>query len=153
MEYPFYNNNFVDLEKEFSVENNTDRMAQILDIIYFYRNYNITLKYALYERKKLIYPINPYGENDSYVIDNGMAYKDGKNYISNKLLKYGLLKVSGSGLNYINLGAIVKLEEIFAIQFKDFQIDKKSNVNEVIERWLEFCRDKKNALMNSLKFM
>lgn len=145
VEYPFYNNNFVDLEKEFSVENNTDRMAQILDIIYFYRNYNITLKYALYERKKLIYPINPYGENDSYVIDNGMAYKDGKNYISNKLLKYGLLKVSGSGLNYINLGAIVKLEEIFAIQFKDFQIDKKSNLNEVIERWLEFCRDKKKC--------
>lgn len=136
---------FFSLGKAFSVENNMDYIAQILDIIYYYRNYNVIFEKALYERDKTIYPTNPFGENDSYVIDEGTAFKDCKNHISNKLFKYGLLKICGSGLNYINLGAIVKLEEIFAIQFKNFKIDRKSNLNDVVECWLELCTDKKKC--------
>lgn len=145
VEYLFGEYNFVDLANEFSVENNIDRIAQILDIIYYYRNYNVTFNFALHERQGKIYPTNPFGENDPYVIDEGMAHKDGKNHISDKLFKYGLLKISGSGLRYINLGAIVKLDEIYAIQFKDFKIDGKSNLSEVIEHWLDFCNDKQKC--------
>lgn len=143
--YLFGEVDFVDFGKVFSVENNIGCISQILDIIYYYRNYNVIFEKALYERDKTIYPTNPFGENDSYVIDEGTAFKNGKNHISNKLFKYGLLKIWGSGLNYINLGAILKLEEIFAIQFKDFKIDRKSNLNDVVECWLEFCNDKKKC--------
>lgn len=146
VEYPLFGEyEFVDLEKVFSIENNIGPISYILDIIYYYRNYNVIFEKALYERDKIIYPINPFGENDSYVIDERTAYKDGKKHISNKLFKYGLLKILGSGLNYINLGAIVKLEEIFAIKFKDFKIDRKTNLNDVVECWLEFCNDKKKC--------
>ncbi len=145
VEYPFVEYDFIDLAKEFSVENNLERIAQILDIIYYYRNYNVTFESALHDRHGKIYPTNPFGENDSYVIDEGVAYKDGRNHISDKLFKYGLLKISGSGLRYINLGAIVKLDEICAIQFKDFKIDGKTNLNEVIECWLDFCGDKQKC--------
>ena len=145
VEYPFYEYNFVNFTTEFSNENNIDRIGQILDIIYYHRNYNVALEYALYEREGIIYPTNPFGENDPYVIDNGMAHKDGKSHISNKLFKYGLLKISGSGLRYINLGAIVKLDEINAIPFIDFKIGRKSNLNDVIECWLDFCKDKQKC--------
>ena len=145
VEYPFGDYDTVDLAKEFSVENNLEHIAQILDIIYYYRNYNIIFESALHVRQGKIYPTNPFGENDSYVIDEGVAYKDGKNRISERLFKNGLLKISGSGLRYINLGAVVKLDEICAIQFKDFKIDGKSNLNEVIERWLDFCDDKQKC--------
>lgn len=145
VEYPFDEYGFVDLAKEFSVENNIDRIAQILDIIYYYRNYNITFESALHDRQGKIYPTNPFGENDPYVIDEGMAHKDGKSYISDKLFKYGLLKISGSGLKYINLGAVVKLDEINAIQFKDFKIGEKSDLNNIIDCWLDFCDDKQKC--------
>lgn len=145
VEYPFDEYNFVNLTKEFSVENNINRIGQILDIIYYYKNYNVALEYALYEREGKIYLTNPFGENDPYVIDKGMAHKDGKSHISDKLFKYGLLKISGSGLRYINLGAIVKLDEINAIPFKDFKIDGISNLNNIIECWLDFCDDKQKC--------
>ena len=145
VEYPFGEYDFVDLAREFSGENNIDRIAQILDIIYYFRNYNIIYESALYERNGKIYPTNPFGENDAYVIDEGFFYKDGKNHISERLFKYGLLKIAGSGLKYINLGAIVKLDEICAIRFKDFKICGKSNLNEVIECWLDFCSDKQKC--------
>ena len=145
VEYPFDEYDFVNLTKEFSAENNINRIGQILDIIYYYRNYNVALEYALYEREGMIYLTNPFGENDPYVIDKGMAHEDGKSHISDKLFKYGLLKISGSGLRYINLGAIVKLDEINAILFKDFKIDGKSTLNNVIECWLDFCDDKQKC--------
>lgn len=145
VEYSFDEYNFVDLTKEFSVENNIERIAQILDIIYYYRNYNITFESALHDRQGKIYPTNPFGENDTYVIDEGMAHKDGKSYISDKLFKYGLLKISGSGLKYINLGAVVKLDEINAIPFKDFKIGEKSDLNNIIDCWLDFCDDKQKC--------
>ncbi|WP_313983961.1 hypothetical protein [uncultured Solobacterium sp.] len=145
VEYSFDEYGFVDLAKEFSVENNIDRIAQILDIIYYYRNYNIIFESALHDRQGKIYPTNPFGENDPYVVDEGMAHKDGKSYISDKLFKYGLLKISGSGLKYINLGAVVKLDEINAIQFKDFKIGEKSDLNNIIDCWLDFCDDKQKC--------
>ena len=145
VEYPFDEYDFVNLTKEFSTENNINRIGQILDIIYYYRNYNVALEYALYERGGMIYLTNPFGENDPYVIDKGMAHEDGKSHISDKLFKYGLLKISGSGLRYINLGAIVKLDTINAIPFNDFKIDGKSNLNSIIERWLDFCDDKQKC--------
>ena len=145
VEYPLEKYDFVNISKVFSVENNIDSIAQILDIIYYYRNYNVTLEYALYERDGMILPTNPFGENDYYVIDDGMAYEEGKSHISKKLFKYGLLKISGSGLRYINLGAIVKLDEICAIQFKNFKIKNESNLSEVIESWLECCSDKQKC--------
>lgn len=145
VEYPLDKDNFVDLSQEFSKENNWGRISQILDIIYYHRNYNVILEYTLHDRDGVIYPTNPYGENDSYVIDEGVAYKDGKNHISNKLFKFGLLKISGSGLSYINLGLIVKLDEIFAIECKDFKINVSSNLNKIIACWLEFCNDKKKC--------
>lgn len=145
VEYPFDEFNYVDIAKEFSVENNRNRISQILDIIYYNRNYNVTFESALYERNGKIYPTNPFGENDAYVIDEGVAYKDGKNHISELIYKYGLLKISGSGLRYINLGFIVKLEEICAVPFDSFQIDDKATFDEIIERWLAFCNDKQKC--------
>lgn len=151
VEYPLDECDFVDLAKEFSNENNRDRIAQILDIIYYYRNYNITFKFALHNRQRKIYPTNPFGENDLYVIDKGMAHQDGKSYISGKLFKYGLLKISGSGLKYINLGTIVKLDEINAIQFKDFKIEEKSDLNDIIKCWLDFCDNKQKCFNTFFK--
>ena len=145
VEYPFEDYSFVNLSKEFSIENNRDRIAQVLDIIYYNRNYNVISKTALHERDGKIYPTNPFGENDAYVIDAGKAFKDGKSYISEILYKHGLLKISGSGLKYINLGLIVKLEEICAIPFGEFHIDDKITLDELIERWLVFCSDKQKC--------
>ena len=145
VEYPFEDYSFVNLSKEFSIENNRDRIAQVLDIIYYNRNYNVISKTALHERDGKIYPTNPFGENDAYVIDTGKAFKDGKSYISEILYKHGLLKISGSGLKYINLGLIVKLEEICAIPFGEFHIDDKITLDELIERWLVFCSDKQKC--------
>ena len=145
VEYPFGDYNYVALAKEFSIENNRDRISQILDIIYYNRNYNVTFESALHERNGKIYPTNPYAENDAYVIDGGMAYKDGRNHISEFIYKHGLLKISGSGLRYINLGFIVKLEEICSIRFDDFKIDDKTTYDEIIKRWLAFCSDKQKC--------
>lgn len=145
VEYPFEDYSFVNLSKEFSIENNRDRIAQVLDIIYYNRNYNVISKTALHERDGKIYPTNPFGENDAYVIDAGNAFKDGKSHISKILYKHGLLKISGSGLKYINFGLIVKLEEICAIPFGEFHIDDKITLDELIERWLVFCSDKQKC--------
>ena len=145
VEYPFEDYSFVNLSKEFSIENNRDRIAQVLDIIYYNRNYNVISKTALHERDGKIYPTNPFGENDAYVIDAGNAFKDGKSHISKILYKHGLLKISGSGLKYINFGLIVKLEEICAIPFCEFHIDDKITLDELIERWLVFCSDKQKC--------
>lgn len=145
VEYPFEDYSFVNLSKEFSIENNRDRIAQVLDIIYYNRNYNVISKTALHERDGKRYPTNPFGENDAYVIDAGNAFKDGKSHISKILYKHGLLKISGSGLKYINFGLIVKLEEICAIPFGEFHIDDKITLDELIERWLVFCSDKQKC--------
>lgn len=135
----------INLKKEFSVENNKERISQILDIIYYYQNYNVVFESALFERGGRIYPTNPFGTNDLYVVHNGTSHKDGNNYVSKLLYKHGLLKITGIGLEYVNLGVLVKLDEIFAIPFKDFKLNDSSSLNDVIGNWLEHCRDKQKC--------
>ena len=151
VEYSLNDFKAVDLKKEFANENNADRISQILDIIYYYKNYNVISESALFEKKGRIYPINPFGANDSYVVYQGSSNKDGKHLVSEKLHKYGLLQISGNGLSYINLGIFTRLDEIYAIQFAEFGLKSDSSISDIIGNWLAHCSDKQKCFDEFLK--
>ena len=151
VEYSIGDLNSVDLADVFSAEDNILDISQVIDIIYYYQNYNIAYESALFNRDGKIYPIDPYGMNDQYIVYAGYSFKDGKKYISELLYKYGLLKVSGSGLKYINLGVLVKLEEISAIPFDEFKLNNTSTLSDLIENWLEHCENKQRCFDEFLR--
>lgn len=141
----------VDLINELSYEDNMERISYILDIIYYHKNYNIIFESALLDVSGVIYPINPYGCNDSYVIFEGNAYSDGRKFVTDKLCKYGLLKISGNGLRYINLGILVKLNDIFQIPFKDFGLNNNSTMDDILVNWIEKCDNKQSCFNEFFK--
>lgn len=145
VEYALDDFRWVDLKRELSLENNKSRISQILDIIYYRQNYNVMMESSLFEKSGKIYPINPFGINDLYVVDGGETFKDGKSAVSERLYQYGLLKIDGIGLRYVNLGLLVKLEEINAIPFESFKVNRNSDINDVVENWLKQCGDKQKC--------
>lgn len=142
------------LEHELSQENNLESVEKILDIIYYKKNYNIFFKQALIKLDQDIIPINPFGKNDEYIVVNGEYSIQKEDFATDQLKKYSLLNIFGEGLNYINLGFIILLENIYSIPFKKFDIGKSATtMNQVLSNWINCCNynDKFDSFNKFLK--
>ncbi len=142
VEYELQNWKPIQLKEILSQEDNEPQISQLLDLIYTKNFYNVIYQDALYEIDGEIFPINPFGCNDAFVVDRERGYENRIDQISKWLYDYGLLKVQGVGLRYINLGTIVKMEAIEPIPYSEFGINSDSLLGDVVCRWLEKCVDK-----------
>ena len=128
--------------KELIRDNNSNTIAQLLNLIYLEKNYNIAYENAFFRNGNMILLTNPYTKNDLYYISTDIVSSKPKEAITKFLSEYSIMRIAGKGLNYINFGLILKLEELFAIPYEDFGLDENSNREYTVEKWLDKCENK-----------
>lgn len=144
----------VTIEELIQNKNNKKDIITLLKLIYDNKNYNIFYDKALFrDGNDSIIPTNPFAANDKYIIhrDNQSSEDVTRfNYFSNGLyedktiyqilIKYGLKKVIGCGINIVNLGMIMLLESIYHVGIDDLIQDYNNlTFNKLVENWLERC--------------
>ena len=143
VEYPLQCDEFINIKEELRKDNNCDTISQLLNLIYLEKNYNVAYEDAFFRNGNMILLTNPYTKNDSYYISTDTVNSQPKETITKFLSEYSIMRIAGKGLNYINFGLILKLEELFAIPYKDFGLNENSDREYTVEKWLDKCEDKK----------
>lgn len=141
IEYELEISDYVELEDELVKKGNKSRIIDILSLIYDYGYYNILgLRKLIFEDKKLL-PINPFSYNDAYCFINAKPERYSLSHISNFLKdKYGLVRVIGKGINYVNIGTLVLLQSISNVGIKRLDFNNKiKTVSDLLCEWLELC--------------
>lgn len=141
------------LNDEFLKNNNSTRIIEILSLIFDYEYFNIFGPGQLFVKNNDVLPTNPFSFHDKYCFLDG---KISSNKYVNKYLidRYGLLRIAGQGINYINIGTLVTLQEKnrFNIKGTNFENEIRSYTDLLIY-WLRTCPDKiqcMNSFMSEL---
>lgn len=137
---------------EFERNINPSKIIEILNLIYDYDYFNIIEKGHLIYKDNIILPINPFSYNDIFCFING-SQENCTNATINKYLidNYGLLKLSGNKINYINIGTLVLLQQIFPIKLNSLDLGNKTQTfNELILNWIDLCTDKQKCIKDFL---
>lgn len=146
VEYPLKEFNVVDLKKEFLIDNSRKSVLQILKIIYEDMYYNVLFEHSLFRDSENIRPINPFAKRDRYTIIDGNSVTDGFIGVSNWLKKYGLVSLTGNGIDIVNLGTVIGLEKIHTVNFDLLGLENdRINFPELLVNWIRNCPDKKES--------
>lgn len=95
--------------------------------------------------------MNPFGGNDKYTIIDGNSVDDGISEVSKYLKIYGLITLSGKGIDIVNLGMVVCLEMIFYVKIDELGLNNNITFNELLTNWIKNCLDKKDSFNRFLK--
>ena len=152
VEYSVDNFSITDLKTEFEMSNNKKSILQIIEIIYGKKYYNILFQQSLFkDTRGIVKPVNPFGGNDKYTIIDGNSVDDGISEVSKYLKIYGLITLSGKGIDIVNLGMVVCLEMIFYVKIDELGLNNNITFNELLTNWIKNCLDKKDSFNRFLK--
>ena len=127
-----------------------DNPTHILELIYGYGCYNIFFDKALLLKDHIIFPINPYSEQDKYIVDQyGTPHY--KENIHKVFQGYNLSGVKSKGIDFVLIGLCINLlqKENVGIDALGINYDFDEgdwSQNQVIKNWVRACKDPYNAL-------
>ena len=148
-EYDIANSCFVNIIDELKKEENLSKIVEFLKIVYDKAYYNVFSENALMLLNNELRPVNPFGLNDLFCIYGDLVTKDKDKFVYEKLKKVGILKLVGTGINYINLGQIALLEKINRVSISEIGLlDANANFNTVLKKWL-LSSDNKISVFNA----
>ena len=84
------------------------------------------------DTRGIVKPVNPFGGNDKYTIIDGNSVDDGISEVSKYLKIYGLITLSGKGIDIVNLGMVVCLEMIFYVKIDELGLNNNITFNELL---------------------
>lgn len=137
---------------EFKNYTNPSKIIEILNLIYDYNYYNIIEPGHLIYKDNNIVPINPFSYNDVFCFINSSQENSTNNTINKFLIdNYGLLKISGNKINYINIGTLVFLQKICTVKIHSLDLGNKTQTfNDLILNWIDLCTDKQKCIKDFL---
>ena len=150
VEYSIKQPNFFSFSQEF-LQDNKSKNLKLLQLIYNLKYYNILLPNSLIYINDQIFPVNPYAINDKVCIIEGTPHDNCIKSINQYLRKFALIKLGGYGLNYINLGILIKLFEIHPFIIDEIIINSNTKFIAFIQFWLSQCNNKREAFNAFLK--
>ena len=117
---------------------------RILELVYKYGCYNIFFNKALQIKENVIFPLNPYTDQDRYIVDEkGIAYS--KERIYDVLRGYNLSAVKSTGLDCVSIGLCITLLEKENVGIDALGLDSLIETdwyqNQVIRNWTNACKD------------
>ena len=122
---------------------------RILEIVYKYGCYNIFFDKALIIKDNIIFPINPYCNQDNYIVDEkGIAYS--KEKIHDVFGEYNLSAVKSRGLDCVSIGLCITLLEKENVGIDALGLEKLEETewyqNQVLRNWVNASKDFVGAL-------
>lgn len=148
-EYDMGDSYFVNVCEELQKENNFVKIVQFLKLIYDYEYQNVFSENTIVCLNNELIPINPFGTNDVFCVQRESVSKEKDKFVYEKLKKFGLLKLVGTGIDYINLGQITLLESINRVNISDIGLlDENANFNTVLKKWV-LCSDNRIEVFNA----
>ncbi|MEH2943170.1 hypothetical protein VSQ32_09945 [Lachnospiraceae bacterium KK002] len=152
VEYQKSNLKTINMKNEFSAIDNRKRILQILKLIYEDKYYNILLEDSLFTDSESVRPINPFAKYDKYTIIDDSSVSDGLVEISKWLKKFGLISLAGKGIQIVNLGTLISLEEIYTVKLDLLGIyEEKIKFGGLLANWIRNCPNKREAFNKFLK--
>lgn len=142
----------INISEEFIKKGDKTRLIRILSLIYDYSFYNLTEFGHLINKNNNILPANPFSCNDVFCFINGAQENCTITTINKYLLdNFGLLKITGTGINYINVGTLVLLQQISTVKIHSLDLGYRTkNYNDLIINWLELCPNKQKSMKDFL---
>lgn len=142
----------INIDEEFIKKGDKTRLIRILSLIYDYSFYNLIEFGHLINKNNNILPINPFSCNDVFCFINGAQENCTITTINKYLLdNYGLLKITGTGINYINIGTLVLLQQIFTVKIHILDLGYRTKTyNDLIINWIELCPNKQKSIKDFL---
>lgn len=152
VEYHSDNLRTINLKNEFSAINNRKYILQILKLIYEDKYYNILLEDSLFTDSESVRPINPFAKYDKYTIIEDSSVSDGLAELSKWLKKFGLISLAGNGIQIVNLGTLISLEEIYTVKFDLLGIyEENIKFGGLLANWIRNCPNKRDSFNKFLK--
>ncbi len=139
---------FIDIVK--LIENDKkDKIVKLLYLIYDDGYYNIVSEMSLFYVNDELYPVNPFCKNDEYTIIDSNNYLNGLQEVSEWLKRFGLFVLVGNGIDVINLGTLVSLEQINHVNISMLKLNENNmNFNRLLSNWIENCKEDKFTVFN-----
>lgn len=149
VEYSAKNPSFITFDEEF-IKGNEQKNLELLQIIYNKSYFNILFPKGLIFINNNFFPTNPYSLNDKFCIFVNSHFENSLNSINKYLQKYNLIKIGGKGLNYVNLGMLIKFQEINKTAIDKSFINQNTTFLNFLSSWLDKCKNKQEAFNSFL---
>ena len=93
--------------------------------------------------------INPFCLNDSFCVYSELVSKEKDEFVFERLKKVGLLRLVGTGIDYINIGQIALLEKINRVSISDIGLlEQNANFKTILKKWV-VCSENKLGVFNA----
>lgn len=152
VEYSIKEHKRIDLRKELTCNNNSANIFKILSLIFDQKYYNVIMQDSLVKVEDKILPLNPFSINDKNCICDGKANINARRAVAEWLHRYPLVEVSGIGLNYVNLGTLLLLIDIFEVPLRELGLQSSDlKLDELLMHWIDLSENKQKAFNEYLQ--